>query len=302
MVRPRRGWRIARIVVALAVIAVGCADDQPGPLSAPTTSGSVSATIVAASAGPVSLDSSDPRPLVTTSNWPYGEAEWWQPKDLHDVYVYPDGTVLRIRLGDDPDAPSRVLLGEKFSVDEEAILGFLALVSEVELTGGAMLPFISLPDGVQVQDGGRTVFTARDGDEVTARVVDQLGAVSDADTTPLRAPFQRLSLELRGLEADGEAEIVEFDQWVVVSVPAPKGAVDDPADVWTGDPLDGLDWTAIGDDSRCAIVQRSSWPIGQAEQRDFQLVIDQRVITRRPLLPHEDSCVDVADWRRALEL
>ncbi len=72
--------------------------------------------------------------------------------------------------------------------------------------------------------------------------------------------------------------------------------------MWSGPDLDTIDWQRINNGADCAIVNVANWPLGRAERDDHMVVLDQRHITRRPLLPHESTCNDVAPWRTLLGL
>jgi hypothetical protein len=75
---------------------------------------------------------------------------------------------------------------------------------------------------------------------------------------------------------------------------------------WTGPTLASMTWTDISTAehlrTRCSIITRADWPIAPGEQTSLQLVVEGAVVTRRPLLPHEHTCADVASTRALLHL
>lgn len=234
--------------------------------------------------------------------WAYAHPDYWQPRDLHDLYVYQDGTVIRVSLDGTSNDEVRALQAERLAIDANEMNHLADLVKAAGLTGGGLQPFVPLPDGVQIQDGGSVAFTARQGDVVTARVIDQLssdGSYAVGD----RVEFGRLLAALAPLccEPRDDATVSAFSRWTIVSSPG-ASEVPYPEQEWTGPNLSDLVWVDIGNDTKCTIIDRTDWPLTLNERRIPQLVFDGRVITRRPLLPHEHDCNDVAAWRAILGL
>ena len=244
----------------------------------------------------------DPRPVLTVGFWTYGPAENWRPKDLAEVYVYPDGTVIRVALDGTENTVTRSLQFETFAIDSDQLLGLLSLADTAGLTGDGLQPMVPLPAGVQIEDGGATVFTTRHGDEETARAVDQLSA-DNSHAVGDRIPFGHLLAALSPLccEPRDDMTVLPFTRWAIVSAPGVGYAPSSEQD-WTGPNLADLAWVDIGDDVKCAIVDHADWPLTHNERRAPVLILDGRIITRRPLLPREHGCEDVAVVRQLLGL
>ncbi len=64
-----------------------------------------------------------------------------------------------------------------------------------------------------------------------------------------------------------------------------------------GTDLATLDWELIDGGAECVIEVIGDWLLSRAEREDWRIVLDGRQITRRPLLPHESTCGDVAEGR-----
>ncbi|HEY0518851.1 MAG TPA: hypothetical protein VGC84_05105, partial [Ilumatobacteraceae bacterium] len=95
----------------------------------------------------------------------------------------------------------------------------------------------------------------------------------------------------------GDTRVVSFTRWAIVSKGG-VGLISDPNQEWTGPDLSTLAWVDVG--VKCAVIDRADWPITVGERRVPHLVLDGREITRRPLLPHESGCDDVAAFRQLL--
>jgi hypothetical protein len=246
------------------------------------------------------LDPTDPRPVLTLGFWAYGPVEYWRPQDLVDVYVYPDGRVIRVTL--DGVGDTRALQFHVLSVDQPDLRALMSLADAAGLTGGGLQPMVPLPENVQVEDGGAAMFTARDGNVVTARAVDQL-STDGAYAVGERIAFSNLLAALAPwccLPRDDMA-VEPFTRWVIVSSGGGSLAPY-PEQEWTGPDLSTLAWVDLGSDVRCAVIDRADWPLTLNERRVPHLIFDGRLITRRPLLPHENGCADVAAVRRVLGL
>ena len=279
------------LTVCVLATLVGCDASagrvQPSTLSEPTTA---SSTVI------------DPRPVLTMGSWPYAITDYWRPHDLADVYIYPDGTVIRVVLeGADTDAP-RSLRAEQFTIDQTQLSDVISVARSAGLNGGGLQPTVPLPPGVQVQDGGATVFTFRDGDIETARAVDQLSS-DGSYAVGVRLPFVQLLTALSPLccVPRDDLTVQPLTRWGIVSVPG-QGNEPYPEQEWTGPNLAGLTWVDIGHDVKCAIYVRADWPLALNERHLPLIMLNGRVITRRPLLPHEHDCNDVATTRDLLGL
>jgi hypothetical protein len=146
------------------------------------------------------------------------------------------------------------------------------------------------------------VFSAKLDGVATARAVDQLISDPAWNREGDRAVYQELFDAIEHVRTTGDRVVVPFERWAIVSVPVEDDEPDDPPSVWSGPDLDTLDWEPIDGDAKCAIVDIDDWPISRAEREDWSLVLDERQVTRRPLLPHESTCQDVADMRALLGL
>ena len=92
-----------------------------------------------------------------------------------------------------------------------------------------------------------------------------------------------------------------FTRWAIVSAPGAGNSASAEQE-WTGPNLADLAWVDIGDNVKCAIVDLADWSLTLNERRVPSLTMDGRLITRRPLLPHEHGCDDIAASRRLLDL
>jgi hypothetical protein len=275
-------------------ILVGCASGSGGASSA-----SVSKPAVSVSGA---VDPRDPRPVLTMGYWDYGPTDYWRPKDLAELYVYPDGTAIRVALDGTYDSEVRALQAELFTLDSDQLAELMNLADAAGLTGGGLQPLVALPAGVQIQDGGAAVFTARQGDVQTARAVDQL-FIDDPYTVGDRVPFGNLLAALAPwcCEPREDMTVEPLTRWAIVSRPT-AGEEPDPEQEWTGPNVNDLTWVDIGNDVKCAIVERPQRPLTLNERRLPWLVLDGRIVMRRPLLPHEHDCNDVAAVRQLLDL
>ena len=64
----------------------------------------------------------DDRPLLTMAYWTYGPADYWRPRDLPSVSVYPDGTVVRVALDANVNDGVRSLQYETFTISHTELL------------------------------------------------------------------------------------------------------------------------------------------------------------------------------------
>lgn len=268
---------------------------EPGPRAS-----SHSATQSSPSS-PVSSNA-DSAPVLTMGFQPVGEAAYYPAADQQDLYVYPDGSALRLRLSGSHADNERSLefewlrLGPRELEDAKAAARFAGLV------GGGAQPTLPVPAGVQVQGGSVARFTARLDDEVTVRSVEQLLASTASNLEGERAKFRALADILHPVLNGLPSETSSVDRWVVISTPVPEAEPDDMSTVWTGPEPDELRWTEIGNGARCAIVGVVGWSFQRAERQEPRVVLDRRQLSRRPLLPHESTCDDVAEWRELLAI
>lgn len=247
------------------------------------------------------IDRADDEPLVTFGIRPYGLTDYWRPLDLQQIYLYPDGRVLEVVLEGAYEDELRPLLFRQFDVDDDEVVRVAALAQVAGLTGGGMQPLLPLPEGAQVQDGAQFVFTAKLDGVQTARAVDQLEVSPEWDEGA-RGDFAALMRAMRSLIDDTASVDADISvmRWVIASAPLRQAEADDEPTAWTGPDLATIEWTKPADGAWCSIVDVDDWPIARSEREDWRLVIDQRQITRRPLLPHESGCDDIAGWRDLL--
>lgn len=286
---------MTRLRMALTVAAplVSCSSTDTS--SSTTNEPSVQST----SANP-RLDPTDPRPVLTLGFWAYGPVEYWRSQDLADIYLYPDGRVIRVTL--DGVSDTRALQFHALTIDQTDLERLMSLADAAGLTGGGLQPMVSLPENVQVEDGGAAMFTSRDGNVVTARAVDQL-STDGAFAVGVRIAFSNLLAALAPwcCQPRDDLTVEPFTRWAIVSSGG-ASLVPYPEQEWTGPDSSTLAWVDVGRDVRCAVIDRADWPLTLSERRVPHLIFDGRLVTRRPLLPHELGCDDVAAFRRLLGL
>ena len=233
-----------------------------------------------------SLDEDDPRPLLTIGEFAWSVTDIWLPRDVHTVVVYPDGRIIRLSFLD--GANMRMFTAKASAGDVGA---WMSLTDEAGLDAPGVLPAESSP--LQVVDGGYAVVTRRSNDGLARIAVDQAcvgGGVGRRDVVC------RLLMSMPPLDEAEWTEVV-IDRWAIESArPLPSlDSID-----WPWPDLDpaSLSWDFNDAGVRCVVIDDTDWPYGSSETQDY-LSLDEGVF-RRPLLPHERSCVDVFDWRSAL--
>ncbi len=312
-----RSWPCGAGLVGAALVAVAsCSGAGAGePVSSElsgitaTPTGSDPSTSATRPSAPIesspafSVDPDDPRPAITYSYLSFQET-FGRPVDLAQFYVYPDGGVIGVTSPEiaDPFYSAYELSSAEFDQ-------LLSFVADVDLTGGGLQPEVPLPDGVDVVDGGNGVFVSRINGQLTARIIEQPSEVafSEDNTVPDRLEYLEFSRAFLPLSAqlrtavDEDRDSLPLDRWAIVSAPlGPRGDSDSDA-IWTGPDLNLVDWHVINGASLCTIVVDASWPLDPPYAGN-SMVIDQRTVTRRPLLPHESTCDDIAEKRSVLEL
>jgi hypothetical protein len=312
-IRPLPGrWSLSVLVVAIVVGCSGCASSDGSPaastpstsmlITPPASSVVTAATQVESTAVLPVIDAADGDPLVTFGIRPYGLTDYWRPLDLQQIYLYPDGRVIEVVLDGTYDDELRPLLLRQFDVDDDEVVRVAALAQTAGLIGGGMQPLLPLPEGAQVEDGAQFMFSAKLDGLQTARAVDQLEVSPEWDEGA-RGDFAALMRAMRSLiddTATGDPGI-PVRRWVIASAPLRQAETDDEPAAWTGPDLATVEWTKPSGGAWCSIVDVDDWPIARREREDWKLVIDQRQITRRPLLPHESGCDDVEVWRDLLQ-
>jgi hypothetical protein len=245
------------------------------------------------------LDPADPHPWLTMRFWPYSIADYWQPSDLPNMAVYPDGTVLRLRLEPTGSGGDVRLVAERFPIPRSTADALYRQVVEADLTGGGVQPMVQIPRPGSVADGGRTAFTSTLDGVTTTRVLDQGGLGGEGDA--VRERFEELQSALTPFLQASPTDLAEvpITSWAILAEPVGDQRPYD-GQVWTGPDLDTLAWTPI-DGIDCAIVKRVDWPLPIGERQVPSLVVDGRIVTRRPLLPGTTSCAEVVATALALE-
>lgn len=307
----RARWLRSVVAVAVVVGCFGCASSTGSPASSPpstltmTTTPVPSAVTVATAAETTTvlpvIDAADGDPLVTFGIRPYGLTDYWRPLDLQQIYLYPDGRVIEVVLDGTYDDELRPLVLRQFDVDDDEVVRVAALAQTAGLIGGGTQSMLPLPEGAQVQDGAQFVFSAKLDGVQTVRAVDQLEVSPEWDEGA-RGDFAALMRAMRSLIDDTTSGDpgTPVKRWVIASAPLRQAEADDEPAAWTGPDLATVDWTKPAGGAWCSIVDVDDWPIARRESEDWKLVIGQRQITRRPLLPHESGCDEVEVWRDLL--
>ena len=295
--------KLIRFVVA-AVAVVGCSADHTAIRRQTSTTSSVAAiepstppTAPSSVDAPANLDTSDPRPLVSIAFLPYAIAPWYPPISWRDLVLYPDGTIIQFRYEttDDADAPV-VVTARSAHIDQARVLTVYTALSNSGVAGGDT-KVVPKPEDVTVADGGATLIAARTGESWTLRAIDQ--PTAGLDTGDRARLIDAADSVFAAAPADGSAawEALPVERWAVLTRPALSGGPDSEPSSWTGPPLESLHWTVGNNDIDCAIVTDADWPIGQDERLNAAGIrVAGRIVTRRPLLPHEAECADVLAW------
>jgi len=281
---------MGRFAALLLLAAAGCTSSSTAPTTAPTTT---------------LFDTSDPRPLLTVSDAGCMMQDC-QPLDMPYATVYPDGTVVSIGLppaGDVAAPTSRSLVATTYQVDAHELDRLVRLATAAGLAShpsGGPLPMVPLPPGMQMADEGYSYFVLRTGNTLTSQSVDGVGIDPGYDTVPPRDSYAAIVDDIRELLIKGTPTgHPTISRWAIVAVDGPT-VLPSPSDTWTGPPLDSLTWTTIGPRTRCAIVTRQDWPTEVAGENRYHARVGGADVSRRPILPHEHDCSDVATFRTAL--
>lgn len=267
--------RTAVLVTAAALLLSACSGDTPEP--SPTAEG----------------DTTGGRPQLVATSLCYGECAFTSPLGLPEVAVYGDGRLVSV---DRRGADSRpVLRLAQLTRDELAGLQSLALKASL---GTGDSGTIALSEEAP-SDGGGTVVTARlRGNETTVEVplldVDEPDPDRYTDAARVSAIVELLSALRQAAEAADEPYV---PRGYAVQARATTAAPD--AAAWPGPALAGLPQLAPG--VRCAVVSG-------AQQAGVAKAVDGDgfpgaytsggrtwSVVGRALLPHEQSCRDVAE-------
>jgi hypothetical protein len=263
------------------------------------------ATVPTASDGEgLVVDLDDPRPLISTGYRTIG-LEPSHPVDLPQFSVYPDGRVIGVVIGSSSTQYTAYDLQLAPSDFEQLVESAAA----VGLEGGRLQPEVPLPDGIAIEDGFDYYFAVRSNGEVTARVVEEPfeNVVDGDENVPDRVGYGDFFRALLPLFEDlNEATLesrtpIPLRRWAIVSAPLGRDDERDTDQAWTGPDLNDVEWEPIAGGAVCVIVEDPEWPLDRADEV-APVVIDNRLVSRRPLLPHEQTCNDVSELRNALEL
>lgn len=228
-------------------------------------------------------------PVVTLMFECFGECGALQPPALPSVAVYPDGTTVTAQFEDGNHLTTR-----RGTVSRDAVVELEDLARAADLEGDGVLPELPLPDGIGIADGGGSVFSFRSGSEVATRNVPHLYDTDDFNSEGLRAEYLQLQEALLALP---QGQTWEWSQEaLLVERLAKPPAATDPE--WDGPDFgQRLEDTALGE---CTITS-SLGPLmaNSTFEREFSVDGEVWTVVRRPLLPHEDACVDIDDFSRA---
>lgn len=286
----RRGVPLL-VATVLAVTSTSCDDDGSSSETTESPATTTPPTLDRGEPGPVvPIVATETRPLLTMTLVGYeGAPDLLRPADLADLYVYPDGVVVRITRNGRRDA----LESTTRRVTERRLTSLVTLAASAGLVGGGVQPQLAAP--FASKDGGGVRFTLRGGNRTTSRLVDLIDIDSDDDGAA-RLAFGALYDDLASLAGDGRRTAIQ--RWIVTAEPVAEF----PAErgQWRGIDLDALEWTDLSDGRRCAVVDRPRWKVSA----DVPMIVrvGREIYSRRPLLRHERNCRDVPSWRDALGL
>ena len=288
------------LLVATFVLVASCSSgDQVGGDRSGTGPSVATSDVTTASkpADVLGIDPDDPRPFLT-----YGyraSTTLFLPSlDLPELSIFPDGRVIGVSTS--PNDGEYVAYDLR--LDPAEFDRIVELTADLGLTGGGLQPLVPLPPGVGVEDGTTHLFVTRSDGRLTARDVETLDSVPGDDEVPGRTAYLELYRALLPLIVEmqdterARSQSVQLDRWAIVSAPVEFDDVRDSG-AWSGPDLDDVDWQPINGRSLCTIIVDDDWPLESS-----LIVIDHRVVTRRPLLPYEQTCDDVAELRAVLGL
>lgn len=235
----------------------------------------------------------DGTPVITMHFTCYGECAYLWPGDLPQVAVYADGTVVAAEFPQGEGDPPLVMTTGHVTADQVQALAIAA--TEAGLRGQGRLPNSRLPDGIEIADGGGTVFTYRSGPAIAVREVEHLYAGDDFSQVGDRVKLLALQQTLRTI-AETATDPLPITQWAVVFEPQ---AIVNEVPEWPGPDLSTVPAASWGD-LRCAILPGAAWALTATATYDEYYVSGGSTwfVSIRPLLPHEHGCDDVFAWWR----
>lgn len=230
-------------------------------------------------------------PVLTVGQFDWSHPANWVPRDLHDIALYADGTLVRV----DAYSPNSVSLIET-TLPAEQVEEILRAADAAGLGTATALP--TEPSPSEIIDGGWTIVTRRIDSGIGTVIADQLCTDRDAPGSPRREQLCEL-LDLIPRRNQGGWREVPIQTWAVESA----GPLPDLSSVpWPWSDLDAasLEWDFNDAGVRCAIVTDPDWPYTPDELSNYPALLDG--VFRRPLLPHESTCTDVFSWRTTLAM
>lgn len=255
-----------------------------GPVSAARPAGSAGPAGPVASGAP---SAQDEPPVLAYESVCFGLCAWFWPAGLPETAVYADGTVVHYEFDDGNPGTLEMFRGR---IDDAAVTKLLDLGARARLVGGGVID-VPLPPGIQIYDGGGVTFTSVIDGVRSVRNLDHLYASSDFNQQGARAQYLAL---LDALARAGEVatEPVAIEQWAVIARWPSNGGggpvLDLPPGDWALEETDGV--------GPCVVVT-ADWPLTTDQTMPRPTVdvggISSEVI-RRPLLPHEHTCADLA--------
>lgn len=271
-------------LLGLVVLASGCRTDSDGSSS---TNTSASGQPTKSSLSPIPEGD---QPLLTIGIFDWNHPAIWLPRDLHQIVLYPDGTLTRI----ETQTPTRLTLYST-TLSAMQVDALLAAADRAGLGDGMVLP--PEPSPHEVVDGAWTIFTRRSEQGVGQVLVDQVGEEDGQASNSRRSALAEL-LGMVPKRDEGAWQESPIERWVIESAqPLP----DLTAVEWPWPDLDssGLAWEYNPSGVRCAIVTMPHWEYTYEEASNYSGALGSGIF-RRPLLPGESACDDVFAWRAVL--
>lgn len=224
-------------------------------------------------------------PVLTLSGQCFGECSALEPPALPTVAVYPDGTTITAIFEDGNEFTIR-----RGTVSTDTLDELRDLAHAAGLEGDGVLPELALPDNIRIEDGGASIFSLRSGADIATRSVPHLYD-TDFNREGPRREFRRIQEALLSLP-EGEPWAWEQEALLVERFDHPPAAQNP---TWSGPDFRAeLEATPLG---RCAITP-SQGPLTADSTFGPAFDVDGELwrVVRRPLLPHESTCSDIADF------
>lgn len=233
------------------------------------------------------FDRSDPHPVLTIGQFAWAIPEIWLTRDVHTLAVYPSGNVVRLSYQD-----GRWTLLSTHVADAQ-VEAWVSLVDQAGLSAPGALP--AEPSPSEIVDGSYHVFTRRVDEGIAFIAVDQTCVEGDVGRRALMCELLH-SIPQPHLGAWSE---VPVERWAIQSH-RPLPSLEPGEWPWSHLHPATLEWEFNDAGLQCAIVTDADWPYSWDEAMGYP---DREAnVFRRPLLPHEQTCADVFEWRSALEV